>query len=160
MWAPVWNKKWHNDVFTSYDRSQYCIKKAKIMSHNRITIVLPPGQCLVCEGEAGSGHRAQGVISLITSISYSVSPPLPCPNVRKMDNQSKTHLQVQKTLINQLQQPGPQVPQLIYMEMSTPVSWDTTLGYSDWPSIPAKIRQEPGQQAGVSCNNTEWQKNI
>lgn len=70
-----------------------------------------------------SGHRAQGVISLITSISYSVSPPPPpCPNVRKMDNQSKTHLQVQKTLINQLQQPGPQVPQLIYMEMSTLVS--------------------------------------
>ena len=41
MCAPVWSKKWHNDVFTSYSRSQYCIKKAKIMSHNRITIVLP-----------------------------------------------------------------------------------------------------------------------
>ena len=39
-----------------------------------------------------------GEVSLITSISYSNVFWATC----KMDNQSKTHLQVQKTLINQL----------------------------------------------------------
>ena len=55
MCAPVWNKKWHNDVFTSYDQSQYCIKKAKIMSHNRITIVLSGPMFGLEQGVRGPG---------------------------------------------------------------------------------------------------------
>ena len=44
--------------------------------------------------------------------------------------------------------------------MSTPVSWDPTLGYSDWPSIPAKILKSPGNKPAKARNNTEWQINI
>ena len=44
--------------------------------------------------------------------------------------------------------------------MSTPVSWDPTLGYSDWPSIPTKILKSPGNKPAKARNNTEWQINI
>ena len=44
--------------------------------------------------------------------------------------------------------------------MSTLVSWDPTLGYSDWPSIPAKILKSPANKPGKARNNTEWQINI
>ena len=71
-----------------------------------------------------------------------------------MDNQSKTHLQVQKTLINQLQPcpswMGRRCRSSSPWKWGTLVSWDTALGYSDWPSI---ARSKAG-------NNAEWQINI